>query len=47
MYITSRLILGIVFGFEIITVEPQNEDEKAYQVYKLDLGFVSINMINA
>ena len=43
MYITSRLIVGFVFGFEIVTV--QETEESSYNVYKLDLGFVSINMI--
>ena len=43
MYVTSRLIVGFVFGFEIVSVQ-ETEDE-SYNVYKLDLGFVSINMI--
>ena len=44
MYISSRLILGIVFGFEVINIEA-TEDSDSYNVYKLDLGFVSINAI--
>jgi len=43
MYITSRLVLGFVFGFEV--VEVQETEDNSYNVYKLDLGFVSINMI--
>lgn len=43
MYITSRLIIGFVFGFEV--VEVQESEDYSYNVYKLDLGFVSINMI--
>ncbi len=43
MYITSRLIIGFVFGFEV--VEVQETEDNAYNVYKLDLGFVSINLI--
>lgn len=43
MYITSRLIYGFVFGFEV--VEVQETEDFSYNVYKLDLGFVSINMI--
>ena len=43
MYVTSRLVLGFVFGFEV--VEVQETEDNSYNVYKLDLGFVSINMI--
>jgi len=43
MYITSRLILGFVLGFEI--VEVQETEDNSYNVYKLDLGFISVNMI--
>ena len=45
MYITSRLVYGFVFGFEV--VEVQETEDSSYSVYKLDLGFVSINMIPA
>lgn len=43
MYITSRLIIGFVFGFEVVQVD--ETEDFSYNVYKLDLGFVSINMI--
>ena len=43
MYITSRLIIGFVFGFEVVQVD--ETDDFSYNVYKLDLGFVSVNMI--
>jgi hypothetical protein len=45
MYITSRLIYGFVIGFE--AVEVQETETESYNVYKLDVGFVSINMIPA
>jgi len=43
MYVTSRLIYGFVLGFEI--VEVQETEDNSYNVYKLDLGFISVNMI--
>jgi len=43
MYITSRLVIGFVFGFEVVQV--QETEDNSYNVYKLDLGFISINMI--
>lgn len=43
MYITSRLIFGFVLGFEVVQVE--QEDENSLNIYKIDLGFISINLI--
>lgn len=45
MYISSRLILGFVLGFEV--VEVQQDEDTVYNVYKIDLGFVSLNLIPA
>jgi len=43
MYITSRLIIGFVFGFEV--VEVQETEDNTYHIYKIDLGFISVNLI--
>lgn len=43
MYISTRVIYGFSLGFEVIEV--QAEEDSYYNVYKLDLGFVSFNFI--
>lgn len=43
MYITSRIIYGFNLGFEVIEVA--NDENDYANIYKLDLGFVSINFI--
>ena len=43
MYITSRIIYGFNLGFEVIDVP--TDEESSYNLYKLDLGFVSFNFI--
>jgi len=43
MYITSRIIYGFNLGVEVIEV--QADEENSYNLYKLDLGFVSFNFI--
>ena len=43
MYISSRVIYGFNLGFEVIEV--QADEENQYNIYKLDLGFVSLNFI--
>ncbi len=47
MYITSRLIAGFVLGFEVLPIQALDENENVveYLIYKLDLGFLSINMV--
>jgi len=43
MYITSRIIYGFNLGFEVIEV--QADEDNYYNIYKLDLGFISFNII--